>query len=229
MESTMVFSYTQLLMFAVLQGYEGVVGLPGFQAENKAEIILGELNTLVKNDFIKTEGNNFVCTEQAAEIGEKLGNSKGYIAVHTINNSVPDFTCYPGKSLMMCSPRRVSQDMAAIRFLSVNELFALLRDEGYAPNVDEALNPDENELEEYEAEYLYGLDPNQPLDENGCVLFSAELTDNEGSSKGFVKVISYYFYKYILTFRDGELKRSRFCAAAFDEAMKGLICAYDNS
>ena len=229
MENTMVFSYTQLLMFAVLQGYEGIAGLPGFRTENNDEIILRELNALVKNGYLITEGNNFACTDQAVVIGEKLGNSGEYIAVHTVNNSVPDFTCYPGKNLMMCTPCRVSQDMAAVRFLSVDELCVLLRDEGYVPDIDEALEPDDKKLELYETGYLYGFDPNRALDENGCVLFSAELTDIKGNGKGFVKVISYYFYKYILTFRDGEIKRSRLCAAAFDEAMKGLTSNYDNS
>lgn len=229
MEKTMAFSYNQLLMIAFLQGYDGIVGLPEFQAENSAEIILREVNALVNGGFLRTDGDKFVCTDITAVIGEKLGGSKEYIAIHTVNSSVPDFSCYPGKSLMMCTPRRVSPDTASIRFLSVDELFVLLRDEGYVPDIDESLEPDEKKLEQYEAEYLYRFDPNRPLDENGCVLFSAEMIDNKGNSKGFVKVISYYFYKYILTFCNGELKRSRLCAAEFDNAMKGLICSNDNS
>lgn len=229
MENTMIFSYNELLMFAVLQGYDGVVGLPEFRSENNTKKLLKQLNTLVKNGFLRTDGDNFVCTGQATEIGEKLGNSKQYIAVHTVNNSVSDFSCYPGKSLMMCIPRRVSPDTASVRFLSVDELCNILRDESYIPDTAEAIEPDDKKLEQYETEYLDGLNSNQPLDENGYVLFSAELTDNKGNIKGFVKVISYYFYKYILVLHNGELKRSRYFDTAFDKAMKGLTCIYDNS
>ena len=216
MEQAMVLSYTQLCLLASAQGFDGVVGLPDYKPLGGAEHLLHAVNSLVGSGLAEEKDGHYACTRVSAEIGRRIG--------------VPDFSCYPGENeLMICTPSLTRPQSVSVRYLTAEELCSLLKDEAYYPPAEETAEPEDEVLERYEAERLVDMDPNLPLGTDGDVLFSAEKISRGGYSLGYIRVINYYFYRYISAAHDGQIMRIRFTPTALETALKGLVSGYDHS
>lgn len=230
MEQAMVLSYTQLCLLASAQGFDGVVGLPDYKPLGGAEHLLHAVNSLVGSGLAEEKDGHYACTRVSAEIGRRIGEAQSYIAVHSNKRDLPDFSCYSGENeLMICTPSLTRPQWVSVRYLTAAELCSLLEDEAYYPLAEETAEPEDEVLERYEAERLVDMDPNLPLGTDGDILFSAEKISRGGDSLGYIRVINYYFYRYISEAHDGHTKRTRFTPATLETALKGLVSGYDHS
>ena len=227
MENAMILSYLQLNMLAGAQGFGGLAGLPEHEVDESPGSLLTAVNSLAERGLVRAEKDVFRLTSAGEKIGNRLGGAKCYLAVHTVKKQLPDFSCYPGADIMVCTPSATGKNAVSLRFMTADELILLLRDEGYLPDGDEILEPEPEALLLFEQERLSEVDPNAPLTEEGYILFSAELLSSGGTVLGFVRVVSYYFYRYVFIMQNGCTKRLRLTADAVEAALKGLISQHD--
>lgn len=227
MENGIILSYLQLNMLAGAQGFGGLVGLPEWEADESPDSLLAAINLLSEHGLVRAENGAFQLTPDGKKIGKRLGGTKQYLAVHTVKKQLPDFSCYPGTEIMVCTPLMTGKGTVSLRFMSADELLVLLREEGYLPNSEESMEPEDAALLLFEQKRLSGVDSNAPLSEDGDIVFSAELLHADGTVSGFVRVVSYYFYRYVFIMQNGSIKRRRLTADAVAAALKGLISQHD--
>ena len=222
MEKGYVLSFAQLKMLASSQGFDGVVGLPECSAAINSEELPLLVNGLLGAGLVEATGNAFACSPAAAEIGRRIGGADSYIIFRSNKSSLPDFCCYPGEELMLCTPSVVQKDRSSVRFADFDELTSLLTDEGYCPNQSEILELNEQELEAFEKR---SCDPESsvPLLADGSIAFSAERVSVDDEAARYVRIVSFYFYRYILECRFGEKIRKRYSLTELKNALKGLI------
>lgn len=227
MEQGLILSYTQLFMLAAAQGSDGIVGLPEYYLDIKADSLFVQIRDLMDLQLITGDGDGFVCTPEGAEIGKRLGFSKSYVVFQSNHHSCPDFCCYPGEKLMLCIPSMLCKDKAAVRFVTADEMMSMLLDEGYFPDSSERFEPDEKELKIFEMQFEV-TESKRMLPDNDAVLFSAERRNVSGKLESSFKIVSYYYYYYIIICIHEKFTRVRLSAEAIENALKGLILQNDN-
>ncbi len=202
-----IFSHNQLKVLLLGCGYSHITGLWLNDLVLDNETVLMSLNRLSNDGMIISDGKKFFGSKMAKKIAERLGTSEFYIAVHTSNGSLPDLCCYPGEKILICSNQSRDENHISIRFSAFEDFFCDLCDEGYLPENDEKFKLDEEELENYEAKIFDHYESNSPINYGSPLLFTTELLDSYGTNHGYLRIIEYYFYNYILFCYDGKIKR----------------------
>lgn len=197
------------------------LGIDGSPVENEAAV--RSLNSLSQMGLIVSDGKTFHGSEAAKKAAAALGASPRYLAVHTAKAALPDMCCYPSEVMLVCAVFPGDDNRVSMRFTSVPDFCADLSDEGYLPPVSESMAMDEEELEKFERRAFAKFDPNAPLDNGAPVLFSAELISAEGVSLGCLRVVEYYFYRYIFYSRDGKTERAPYDDGAWRSYLKRLM------
>lgn len=219
MSAKYVFSHNQLKVLVLGCGYSHITGLYIDDSSVNNEVALKALNQLSNEGMITSDGKRFFASEQAKLIAKRLGTAGIYIAVHTSKEALSDLCCFPGSGILVCSSKCGDENCAVISISEFEDFFSDLCDEGYLPYDSEDITLNDEELEEYEQPLFEEYDPNAPISTEHNILFSAELIDKYGLSHGYLRVIAYYFYNYILFFNEGKSERN-ICTA---EKIKGYL------
>lgn len=197
------------------------LGIDGSAVEN--ETALRSLNSLSRMGMIISDGKRFHGSRQAKKTADLLGNSPRYLAVHTANAALPDLCCYSADVLLICAVYPEDDNRVSLRFTEIADFCVDLGDEGYLPPVSEGMDPDEDELKKFEQRAFASYNPNAPLESEAPVLFSAELISSEGALLGSLRVVEYYFYRYLLYSRDGKTERVPYIDGAWQSYLKRLM------
>lgn len=207
MTENYLFSYDQLKVLLLGCGYSKIVGLNLGNSDLNGETALDALNQLSNSKMIVSDGNRFLASKEAKLISKRLGMSDVYIAVHTTKETLPDLCCYPDENILICSSESGYKNRIAVRVSCFEDFFTDLCDEGYLPDDCENIELDDEELESFEVPLFVNYNTNYPITPDLPILFSAELISPNGTSKGYLRVIEYYFYNYILFFSEGKIER----------------------
>lgn len=219
----MILTDSQLGLLLVSRGYDGAAGLALGGGDRTPVGMLSAVNGLASLGLVRQEGERFVCTQRATQIADRIGAAQRYIAVHTARQGLPDLCCFGTETLLVCAPQLTAGDKKSVRQTSVGELIALLRDDGYFPQETERFEPEEEALKRFEKERFSALDPNSPVDRESDILFSAECMDKNGCLHACVRVMEYYFYRYLYCLSAGETQRKHYSPQALADCLKGLM------
>lgn len=222
MKQGLILSYTQLFMLAAAQGSDVIAGLPKFTPDTAPEKLFAQVKGLTEAGLIVPDGDSFVCSPEGAEIGRRLGSAESFILFRSNQRDLPDFSCYPGSELMLCTPSMIQKDKASVRFVTMDELLSILLDEGYIADVEEQFEPDDEELTCFEMQ-IDRPEPGSLLPEDGSVMFSAEKIRAGKNESDSVTIVSYYYFHYMIERVCGKTRRLRFSPAAVRNALKGMV------
>lgn len=222
MSENYIFSYDQLKVLVLGYGCSRITGLKLNSAALDNEAALIALNQLSNEGIITSDGKRFFASEQVKLIAQRLGASDIYIAVHTSKAALPDLCCYPGDSILVCNEETGSEGRIAVKFLSFEEFFENLYDEGYLPEDSENM-PLEEKPETFENFILENYNPNAPIKAESNILFSVDVIDKSGVSRRYLRLIEYYYYNYILFCDNGRLERTIFTRNAVKKQLKRLM------
>lgn len=202
---SMIYNFTQNQLKVLLKGigYDRVVGLDISTQSLENESVLNALNELTRAGIISSNNERFEVVEPVKEIICGLGNSYGYIALHSNNKNLPDKCLFMLDKLLVCTSRVSDRTHISVEFIEYGDFFGDLCDEGYIPVCISELSVDEEKLEEYEKELFEQMNPNEPLSFSSSIILSLdELTVDEQLLRYF-RVVDYYFYTYIV-YNDGK-------------------------
>lgn len=220
MKDTYIFSSRQLKTLLIGKGYKKIVGLNLKTDELGYNQSARALNKLVKTGAVYTEDETFLMSEDVREIITVLGNAEKFDVIRTKKDNLADICCYRAHKLMMVRNIQANKDWYSFSFLSLEDFYELLLDDGYLPddNVDDLFYDDE--LEEFENPIVF--DPLSAIGETVPVLFSLDISVNTDCHK-YMRIMDYYFFRYIVV-SDGEgEKRYAYSRKKFKEVFLPLM------
>ena len=203
MERIYSFTYDQLKVLLLGCGYNKVAGLNIANTTLENEQALNALNELSKSGFIFSDGESFEVDSEIKRIISCLGESSGYMVVHSNSLSLPDKCLFLSDKVLMCSSRNNDKTHICAQYIGYEDVFGSFLDEGYVPAQDSDFVLDEAELVEYEKEIFLDYRPNDALSSSSSVLFSVEELSIDSQLLRYMRVVDYYFYTYIVYY-DGE-------------------------
>ena len=226
MKQRLLLTYAQLFMLASAQGFDGIAGLPEHTCDVSAEELMTGITALSKAGLVKTEGDSFVCTPTGAEIGRRLGGAKVFVTVRTRKRRLPDFSCFFGEELMLCTPSLYHADRISVGFVRIEELLAMLADEGYLPENEESLEPENGELELFES-LFWEQAAEGALAEDEEIVFSMDAIGVPEKHLCSVRIVSYYSYRYLVEEFQGKKQRRQLHYSAVENALRRMLIQND--
>ena len=220
MSNTYIFSSRQLKTMLIGKGYKKVVGLNLATEKLDYKQSALALNELVKSGALYTEDETFFMSEDVREIITVLGKAEKFDIIRTKKANLADICCYRAHKLMIVRNIQANKDWYSISFLSLNDFYDTLLDDGYLPsdNVDGLFYDDE--LEEYENSVVF--DPLSTIGESVPVLFSLDISVKTDSYR-YMRVMDYYFFRYIVVSDGKEIKRYAYSREKFREVFLSLM------
>lgn len=228
MAENYIFTYDQLKALLVGYGYKGVSGLALGNSVIGYQELIEALNQLQKNGMLSSDGKKFEGSETARKISERLGEAVSYTVIHTKKRYLPDLCCYCGDDLLICSYSLVSNNFLSLRFSAFDDFYESLGDEGYLPDGYDEVTLEIKELEDFEEGIFSNYNPNYPIQPDSSVIFAAEKIDCKGNVMGYVRILEYYLYNYILCFHNNKTERVFYDKSIVKEFLKGLLDQDDN-
>lgn len=219
MSDTYVFSSRQMKTMLIGKGFRKIVGL-NLDTELDYNMSTQALNELVKLGVLYTEDETFIMSEEVREIVTVLGEAEEFDIIHTKKENLSDICCYRTDKLMLVRNVQGNNDWYSFSFVSLEEFYDILLDDGYLPadNIDDLFYDDG--LEDFEKSVV--VDALSIIDETIPVLFSLDVSVKTDSHR-YIRIMDYYFFRYIVVSDGKEVKRYAYSRKKFNEVFLLLM------
>lgn len=217
-----VLTKKQLYVLLVGCGGESVRGLKiDDDIPDKTEIIkiIGELSD---KEYIVSDGNSFHTVGDIDKIIKLIMFAPDFYIIKSRNN-VPDLCCYgEKKQFAVCEVMATKADSIRISVCDFESLFSKLFDEGYFENCFDEYFVGDDELQEFEVNYLGKRDISCENNGSSRRVFSIDKIRSDGTDR-YIDIAEYFLCDYILDVDGENVKRKQLSKSEMKKSIKNLL------
>lgn len=216
-------SVTQLMVLLKGAGYNSVSGFTAGSTVLDDESVIRSLHAMSKSGLLTLHGDSFEMIPALKEAVRRIGSVEKMMILRTGDGELPDKCIYPGEKWLVCTARLSDKNHLSMCFMTPQELFDELADEGYLPKSGDDKLFSEEELIDYETDLFSFLKRDSALERNSCILLSIDYITRDQTPTPYLRVIDYYFYYYILYSDGSKAHRAPYRPETFKEYYERML------
>ena len=202
-------SQSQLKVLLSGCGYTAVRGILFDESPLDNEVVVNELNSMVNSGLLQPDGEAFAAIPELKRMIDVIGQAASCWYLLTNDPALPDKCLFQGDTLLCCTVRPYDGGHITLEQLVPEELVRELIDEDYLSESEYNLLPPAQKVLDFENEVFADVDFRRTLPPDSPVTLSIERDGEDGESR-FLRVVDYYYCKYIVVCMDSDIRRIQY-------------------
>lgn len=202
-------------------GYTVVRGILYDDSPLGNDTVIDGLNSMVNRGLLQADGEGFTACPELKDMIDAIGEATCCWYLLSNHPELPNKCLFRGDDLMSCTVRPYDGDHLTLEQFSFDDFVRELTDEDYLSEAEYQLLPPIGQAQSFENEVFAEIDLSGALSPDSPVTLSIERSGDDGR-KHFLRVVNYYYYKYIVFGRDSEVQRIRYSPANIQDCLKQM-------